>query len=309
MFKNRLRKNRRRWEKWAKRQRVDCYRIYDADIPEYNVAIDRYGDEFVLHEYRAPKKIPAGHAERRLRDAISLTLEEFGVARSALHLRVRKRQQGGKQYERREEEGERREVQENGHRFLVNLDEYLDAGIFLDQRPLRRLIQKEAQGKSFLNLFAYTGSATVYAAKGGATETLTVDLSNTYNSWARSNFDLNRMARHQHRIQRADCLEWLKGNHGKFDRILLAPPSYSRSRAMRGDFDLVRDYLPLIQETVRHLATGGVLYFVHHARGFKLDASALPDLDCVDTSKDTVAPDFVRSPHQSWRISKKRKAH
>jgi 23S rRNA (guanine2445-N2)-methyltransferase / 23S rRNA (guanine2069-N7)-methyltransferase len=306
-FANRVRKNLRRLARWAAREGVSCYRIYDADIPEYAVAVDRYEEHAVVQEHAPPPTVDAAAARRRLRQVVSLLPGLLGVAPEHVHLRVRRRQRGGAQYERRGSGGELVPVREGGHRFLVNFTDYLDTGLFLAGRATRALVGELARGRSFLNLFAYTCAATVYAARGGARATTSVDLSASYLERGRRNLELNGVRGPRHRLERADCLTWLEAARGRYELIFLEPPTFSSSKAMRSSFDVQRDHAALIAGAARLLAPGGVLLFSASARRFALDAAALAGLGLAveDWSRRTLAPDFARRAreHRLYRIA------
>ena len=306
MFANRLRKNFKKLKKWAAKEKIDCYRLYDADLPEYAVAVDIYGDEVHLQEYRAPKQIDERKAAERLRDvqdAVPLVLD---IPPDKIHLKVRQQQKGRQQYEKQSRRGVLKEVQEGNCRFLVNLTDYLDTGLFLDHRKTRQLIQKLAAGTRFLNLFAYTGAATVHALLGGAIATTTVDMSRTYLEWAQKNIVLNHFDPTEEELIQADCLSWIESATGEYDLIFLDPPTFSNSRGMDGTFDIQRDHVDLLKKTTRLLAADGVLIFSNNLRKFNLDFEALSELKIEDISRQTLPPDFERNPriHNCWLIKK-----
>ncbi len=310
MFANRLQKNLRQVGRWAKKNDISCYRLYDADMPEYAVAVDIYGEWVHVQEYQAPDTVDAAMARRRLKEVMAVLPEALSVAPEQVFLKVRRRQSGTSQYRKLQERGQFHEVAEGNCRFLVNFADYLDTGLFLDHRPTRQLVQEMAAGKRFLNLFAYTGSATVHALKGGAASSLTVDMSRTYLDWARRNLELNGFrVDDRHRLLQADCLAWLEQAKGSFDLIFLDPPSFSNSKSMSGTFDVQRDHVVLLRQAVALLAEGGVLLFSNNLRKFKLDREALSDLDIEDLTAATIPKDFARNPriHNCWRI-KVRKA-
>jgi 23S rRNA (guanine2445-N2)-methyltransferase / 23S rRNA (guanine2069-N7)-methyltransferase len=297
-FANRLRKTARHWAKWAAREKLTCYRVYDADLPEYAVAIDRYEDAVHVQEYAPPSTVDPEMAEARLRDVMRVVPEVLGT--SDVFLKVRRRQKRGAQYQKLSSESSERKIQEGGHTFLVNLSDYVDTGLYLDHRRLRARIGAEARGKRFLNLFAYTGTATVYAAKGGALSTVSVDLSNTYLEWARRNFALNGV---NGELVRADVLEWLPAERRRFGLIFMAPPTFSNSKGMEDTLDVQRDHAQLITAAARLLEPGGVLYFSNHFRRFKM--GELPGLTVENITSDTLPKDFARNPriHNAWRIT------
>ena len=303
-FANRLKKNLKKVRPWAEREGVSCYRLYDADIPEFNVAIDLYatdeGDHAVVQEYQRPHKIDPGTAERRLRDVVLLVPELLGVHPDAVHTRTRQRQHGT-QYEKRGD-GRRLEVREAGLRFLVDFDGYLDTGLFLDHRLVRAELARLAERKTLLNLFAYTCSASVHAAAAGA-RTTSVDLSGTYLDWGADVFSLNDIELRDHRLVRADAMRFLeraRDDRATWDVVFLNPPSYSRSKAMDGDFSLERDHPELLEAALSLVAPGGTLLFTTHARDFEL----APHLarEGKDVAARLVPQDFARSPFAAWRF-------
>ena len=315
MFANRLNKNSKHLGKWRKRENIHCYRLYDADIPEYALAVDVYesaeqdGQRWVhVQEYEAPKSIDERKVQRRLDEALQVIREELGIAEEALFLKVRKQQKGTAQYEKLSTTKHFHEVVEGGNRFLVNFEDYLDTGLFLDHRITRGMLSELARGKRFLNLFAYTGSATVHAASGGAIATTTVDMSNTYLEWAKRNMALNNHTGKQHEFIQANCLEWLDTVSGKrqYDLIFLDPPSFSSSKRMQSTFDVQRDHVELLNKTVNLLAGGGILIFSNNLRSFKMNHDALNELIIKNISKATLPKDFERNPkiHNCWKISK-----
>lgn len=306
-FANRLRKNFAHLKKWAAREDIHCWRVYDADLVEYAVAVDLYETAAHVQEYAPPSTIDPARAEERLGDVLALVPEVLGVAAADVYLKQRRRQKPTEQYGRMDRRGKMRTVREGGHRFLVNLSDYLDTGLFLDHRRLRAMIGERARGKSFLNLFAYTGSATVYAAAGGARSSVSVDLSNTYLDWAAENFALNGVSQRAHELVRSDVDKFLAGERRRFDLIFCAPPTFSNSKSAERDFDVQRDHVELIRRCAARLADGGVLLFSNHFRKFKMDAAALPELELSNLSKKTLPIDFQRDPrfHNSWRITRR----
>ena len=306
---NRLAKNLKALRKWREAEGISCYRLYDADLPEYAVAVDCYDGEqlwIVVQEYAAPPSIDPRRARHRLREALGVVAEVLEVPESQVFLRVRQQQKGASQYKRLAETRRFHEVSEGGYRFLVNFEDYLDTGLFLDHRETRRLIGKEAPGRRFLNLFAYTGTATVYAARGGAASTTSVDLSRTYLDWAHRNMELNGIRARDHELIQADCLEWLRAQrrHRQFDLIFLDPPTFSTSKRMAGTLDIQRDHVDLIRSTAALLAPDGLLIFSNNLRRFRMDLEALPELAIEDISAATLPRDFARNPriHNCWRI-------
>lgn len=303
MFANRLQKNLKQLGKWARKEGVQCYRLYDADMPEYAVAVDLYGDWVHVQEYAPPRSIDPEKAQTRLLDALAAIPVALGIASDKVVIKRRERQSGTRQYQRQGTQGNFLEVQEGGVRLLVNLTDYLDTGLFLDHRPLRLRIQREAAGKRFLNLFCYTATATVHAAKGGARTTTSVDLSKTYLDWARRNLSLNGFSDKQ-KLEQGDVMAWLAADRGEYELIFIDPPTFSNSKRVEGVFDVQRDQVQLIDLAMARLAPGGVLYFSNNFRKFELDAGLQTRYQVEDISAATLDPDFARNPkiHRAWRF-------
>ena len=307
-FANRLQKNIKKIEKWAKQQGLDAYRLYDADLPEYNLAVDRYADHIVVQEYAAPKNIDENKARQRLLDAVNATLNVTGIETNKLILKVRQKQKGTNQYEKLANKGEYFYVNEYGAKLWVNLTDYLDTGLFLDHRLTRKMLGEMAQGKDFLNLFAYTGSATVHAALGKAKSTTTVDMSNTYLNWAEQNLLLNDIESKQHKLIQADCLQWLEKCDRQFDLIFVDPPTFSNSKRMEDSWDVQRDHIKLMTNLKRILRPNGTIVFSNNKRGFKMDFAKLEELglSAVEISHKTLPLDFERNKqiHNCWLLQK-----
>ncbi|MFH1569826.1 MAG: bifunctional 23S rRNA (guanine(2069)-N(7))-methyltransferase RlmK/23S rRNA (guanine(2445)-N(2))-methyltransferase RlmL, partial [Gemmatimonadota bacterium] len=309
MFGNRLRKNLRTIGRWARRAGITCYRLYDADMPEYSLAVDLYrGERLWAHvqEYRAPESVDPMRAAVRLQEALVTIPEVLEIPPEQLFFKVRERQRGAAQYQRLGDGGTFCEVAEGPCTFLVNFTDYLDTGLFLDHRPTREVIRRQASGRRFLNLFGYTGTATVCAAAGGALSTTTVDLSSTYLQWARRNLQRNGFSGTRHALVQADCREWLAAPPAEpYDLIFLDPPTFSNSKRMEGSFDVQRDHVELIAGAARLLAPGGVLLFSTNARRFELRTGELEHLACEDITRATIPRDFERNPriHQCWRLT------
>jgi len=309
MFANRLKKNLRHLAKWARKNQLDCYRVYDADLPDYAVAIDIYGDFVHVQEYAPPADIDPLKASERLDEVMQIIPAVLGLNREKVALKLRQKQRGSSQYESQAALRQRFEVRENDLRFWINLTDYLDTGLFLDHRITRQMLAETSRGKAFLNLFAYTGSATVYAAAGGAKSTMTVDMSNTYLGWAKDNMQLNNFVGEQHEFIRADVLAWLNDpatQDLRFDLIFVDPPTFSNSNKMEGVFDIQRDYIDMLYKVAGMLNPGGEIFFSTNRRDFKLDAEALKGLDIKDISKSTLPIDFERNSkiHYCWRMQK-----
>ena len=311
MFANRLRKNLKQLGKWAEREKICCYRLYDADMPEYALAIDLYqGAARWAHvqEYAAPKSIDPGKASERLKEALSAIPGVLGIPVEQIFLKVRQRQKGSAQYERLAERGEFHEVQEDGLKLLVNFTDYLDTGLFLDHRLTRRMLREQAKDKRFLNLFGYTGVATVHAA-AGARATTTVDMSRTYLDWARRNLALNGFEGPQHELIQADVLVWLEEERERrYDLIFLDPPTFSTSKRMQDTLDIQRDHPALIRAAGRLLSPGGTLIFSTNFRRFRLDREGLAEFVVEDISRATLPKDFERNPriHQCFKLTRRR---
>jgi len=306
-FSNRLKKNLKKIGKWARKEKLDCYRVYDADLPDYNVAIDLYLDQVVIQEYAAPKNIAEEKAKRRLTDVIRATIQVLGVNANDVVLKTREKKKGSSQYQKLNQGSASFAVQEYGVKLLVNLHDYLDTGLFLDHKLTRRKLAEMAQGKDFLNLFAYTGSATVHAACGGAKSTTTVDMSKTYLEWAKENLKLNGIVGRQHRFEQADCLQWLESEKGQYDLIFIDPPTFSNSKRMEKTFDVQRDHLDLMKNLKRLLRNDGVIVFSNNKRHFKMDLEGLKSLglSANNISSQTLPLDFQRNKHihNCWVIS------
>ncbi|MEG3112822.1 bifunctional 23S rRNA (guanine(2069)-N(7))-methyltransferase RlmK/23S rRNA (guanine(2445)-N(2))-methyltransferase RlmL [Pantoea sp. T14] len=306
-YANRLRKNLKKLEKWARQEKIESYRIYDADLPDYNVAVDRYADWVIIQEYAPPKTIDPNKARQRLFDVISATLTVLELPADRLILKTRERQKGKAQYQKLSEKGDYFEVQEFNARFWVNLTDYLDTGLFLDHRIARKMLGQMSQGKDFLNLFAYTGTASVHAGLGGARSTTTVDMSRTYLEWAERNLRLNGLTGRQHRLMQADCLSWLNESDENFDLIFIDPPTFSNSKRMEESFDVQRDHMMLMRNLKRLLRRGGTIMFSNNKRGFKMDLEGLKELglQAQDITQKTQSQDFARNRHihNCWLIT------
>ena len=309
-FANRLSKNLKRLEKWAKRENVECYRLYDADLPEYNVAIDRYADYLIIQEYRAPKEINAQKVRRRFLDIVSTVRYMLDLSDDKLVIKVRERQKGRQQYEKLDSKKQSLIVHEGQAKLLVNLQDYLDTGLFLDHRPTRLRIAKMAKGKDFLNLFCYTATASVHAALGGAKSTTSVDMSKTYLAWGEENFAQNGI-KGKHEFIQQDCIKWLQHAHETFDLIFIDPPTFSNSKRMKDIFDVQDDHVELLTSASKRLNDNGEIIFSNNKRGFKLDIDAVKALGFYvkDVSKSSIPEDFKRNSkiHQCWILTKHNK--
>ncbi|WP_028112773.1 bifunctional 23S rRNA (guanine(2069)-N(7))-methyltransferase RlmK/23S rRNA (guanine(2445)-N(2))-methyltransferase RlmL [Ferrimonas kyonanensis] len=306
-FGNRLKKNLKQRTKWLKGEEIDSFRLYDADLPDYNVAVDRYQDWVVVQEYAPPKTVDEAKAKSRLVDIMWQIPQVLDVHPDKIVLKTRQRQKGKSQYQKQKSRSIDLNVMEYGACFKVNLTEYLDTGLFLDHRLARRHIQQHSKGKDFLNLFAYTGSASVHAALGGARSTTTVDMSKTYLAWAEENFELNRIKGRQHQFVQADCLAWLERCNQKYDFIFIDPPTFSNSKRMATTFDIQRDHLRLMTDLKRLLRPGGTILFSNNKRNFKMDLDGLAELGLAaqNISDKTMSPDFARNKHihNAWLVN------
>ncbi|UCB56157.1 MAG: bifunctional 23S rRNA (guanine(2069)-N(7))-methyltransferase RlmK/23S rRNA (guanine(2445)-N(2))-methyltransferase RlmL [Thiotrichales bacterium] len=309
MFRNRLSKNMKHLSRWARKENISCYRVYDADIPQFAIAVDIYQDWVHVQEYKPPKTVDTVKAFVRLNEAVDIIAAVLQVDKHRIVLKTRKRQSGAEQYTRQGDTEESLVVNENDLKFRVNLKDYIDTGLFLDHRLTRRLISKLSTGKSFLNLFAYTGTATVYAVAGGAAASTTVDMSNTYLRWAQDNLKLNHLAGRQHVFIRDDVLQWLQQADAEgrcYQLIFLDPPTFSNSKRMDRTLDIRRDHVELIRQTMALLAEDGVLLFSCNAQGFKLDQEQLQAYPMRDLTGLTTTEDFRRKPgHVCWCLAKK----
>lgn len=305
-FINRIGKNIKHQLKWAKRQQLEAWRIYDKDIPQFPFAIDVYGEHIHLQEYDTGWLMHPEEYRQWLADVCEAVQFVTGFPAQNIHLKQRTRQKGTAQYGKTGTSGEDFIVCEHDRRFWVNLDKYLDTGLFLDHRNTRKKVGDTAAGKRFLNLFSYTGSFTVYAATGGAISSETVDLSNTYLDWAKRNFELNGMDLAAHRIVRADVFQYLDeaAQQGKqFDLMVLDPPSFSNSKKMLDILDIQRDQAKLVDGAMRLLAPQGTLYFSNNLRSFTLDDALAKRYRIKDISRFSVPEDFRnRKIHQCWEI-------
>ena len=316
MLANRLQKNLKQLEKWASKNHISCYRLYDADMPEYAAAIDIYrgqtqpnrAPQLYAHvqEYAAPKSVDEQRAAARFAEIEAAVPYALDIPAAHISYKQRRRNKGSSQYEKLNERptGDLFSVQEGQAKLHINLWQYLDTGLFLDHRPVRLMIADMAKDKRFLNLFCYTATASVHAALGGARYTVSVDMSNTYLNWARKNFALNGLSEARNRLEQADCLKWLESNDQQFDLILLDPPSFSNSKRMEDVLDVQRDHVDMIHNAMRALSEKGTLIFSNNLRSFKLDADALAAYSIEDISARTIDEDFKRNGkiHQCWLI-------
>jgi 23S rRNA (guanine2445-N2)-methyltransferase / 23S rRNA (guanine2069-N7)-methyltransferase len=317
MFANRLRKNYKHLKKWARKNGISCYRVYDADIPQYAVAIDKYENWIHVQEYQAPKTVDKNRAFQRINDVIDVVANILETKQEKVVLKVRKKQEGTAQYQKQDIKDYKVTVRENGLKFIINMYDYIDTGLFLDHRNTRQLIKKLANKRSFLNLFAYTGSVTVYAAAGGASSTTTVDMSNTYLNWAKENLSINGYSdnvytQNKHKFVREDCLKWMQqaiNENQKYQLIFIDPPTFSNSKKMETSLDINRDHTALLSGCLALLADDGLIIFSTNARSFKLDSSIKEDCFISEITVKTTTEDFRRKPmHRCWCLARQEQA-
>ena len=310
MLANRLKKNMTNLKKWSSQHQVECYRVYDADIPEYAFAIDKYADYLVLQEYMPPKSIPEHIAANRRLDVMKVVPQIFGIHQKHMVIKQR-RPQKEEQYQKTDDRNARIVVGEGAAKFYVNLHDYLDTGLFLDHRLLRLQFAKLAENLKFLNLFCYTATASVHAALAGAT-TVNVDMSKTYLQWGMDNFKLNHLSTLKHHFIHSDVLSWLKRPvTEQFDIIYMDTPSFSNSKRMQGTLDIQRDHVYLVQMAMKWLSPNGKLYFSTHLRTFKLDEELLHQFNISNISRNTIDVDFKRDQkiHYCFLIEPKIEQH
>jgi 23S rRNA (guanine2445-N2)-methyltransferase / 23S rRNA (guanine2069-N7)-methyltransferase len=306
-FSNRLVRMAKHWKRWARRQGITCFRLYDRDMPEVPLALDLYEGHLHVAEYVRPHDRTDIEHQVWLTHMIEAAAKSLEVDPKLVAVKRRGRQRGPAQYERQSEEGRRMIVHEGGHQFEVNLSDYLDTGLFLDHRITRGMVQKEAAGKRFLNLFGYTGAFTVYAAAGGAAETTTVDLSSTYSQWAERNLKLNGFAGSHHQVIRSDAMRFLRriipGHGGEFDLAVVDPPTFSNSKNTPNIWDVDRDHVELLNLVLQRLAPGGKIYFSTNFRKFKFRGDEILGARIREISRQTVPPDFRNKRiHRCWTL-------
>lgn len=311
-FRNRLAKNERNLRRWARREGVEALRLYDKDIPEIPLALDRYGDELLMALYERPYEKDEELEEAWLRLMAESAAEALGLEAGAVHHKRRRRQRGDQQYQKLETRGQEKLIHEAGLAFLVNLDDYLDTGLFLDHRITRQMVRSEALGKRVLNLFSYTGSFSVYAAAGGASEVTSVDLSKTYLDWAGRNLEANGFSHRDHPLVHADVLAFLaeaKARKSQWDLIVADPPTFSNSKRTEEDFDVNEAWPSLLEACIAVLSPRGSLYFSSNSRKLRWDAERAAGLQGMkgrswqDISEKTIPPDFRdHRIHRCWHL-------
>ena len=307
MLANRLKKNIKALKKWKTKENITCYRIYDADIPEYSASIDLYEDKFLyIQEYAPPAEIPLQKSERRLKELIYTTQNITGINYKDINVRQKKKQKKGEQYKKRGDEGVFDIVKEGGLSFYVNFHDYLDTGIFLDHRIIRKMIRELSAGKKMLNLFSYTGTASIYATAGSALSTTSVDTNPTYCNWTEKNFLLNKMSLRTNKIIKADCMDFLAKDKELYDIIFIDPPTFSNSKSREDFFDIQVDHPRLIALAAERLNKNGVIIFSSNFKKFKLDDNISKLLFISDITEQTISPDFKRHGYlrHCWIIKK-----
>ena len=310
MFANRLKKNLKHLSRWAKRNNIECYRVYDADLPEFSVAIDIYADWVHVQEYEAPTTVDIRKARQRFTNILDVLPDILGINTNHIAVKTRSKQKGVKQYEKQSDQKHFHVVHENELAFYVNLEDYLDTGLFLDHRDTRKMIRDMSHNKNVLNLFAYTGSVSVCAAAGGAASVTTVDMSNTYLDWAKRNFNLNKLVSDDYHFIKADCIKWLldqSKQQARYDLIFLDPPTFSNSKTMEQSFDVQKDHGFLVHGAMKLLNQDGVLIFSNNYRKFRLDAQLTDHFKIENISQKTLPEDYKRNPkiHHCWLITHK----
>jgi len=307
-FANRLQKVSRHLNKWARRQQITCYRIYDQDIPEFPFCIDRYEEMLHIAEYRTQHRMGEEEHADWLQQCMQVVSAVLETPPDHIFLKERRRlARRTEQYEKVAQESRTFIVREQGLRFRVNLTDYLDTGLFLDHRPLRRIFREEAGGKHVLNLFSYTGAFSVYAAAGAAASVTTVDLSNTYLQWARENMELNGLLdESKHLFIQGDVMDFLKKDNGeKYDLVFADPPAFSNSKKMKGTWDTQRDHPAMLFHVLRLVKPGGIVYFSNNLRDFVPRFEKLAAASVRDISLQTIPEDFRNKKiHHCYRIVK-----
>jgi 23S rRNA (cytosine1962-C5)-methyltransferase len=304
IIKNRLEKNYKHKSKWARREKIEAYRLYDRDIPEFPYIVDLYNDQVVIYE-KTDEIIDQDklHHFDYLLEALNDMLK---ISEDKVILKSRYRQSKEKKYEKLDSENSFITVAEKEAKFLVNLHDYLDTGLFLDHRPLRQIIFKESKGKKVLNLFSYTGSISVFAALGGATSVTSVDMSSNYQDWARKNFLANNISLREHNFIIESALDYLPKAQHKFDLIILDPPTFSNSKKMDDDFEVEEDQIEIVSECMRLLNPNGTLYFSNNKRKFKLDESLKEKYNIINITEKTIPMDFHdQKIHHCFKITHK----
>ena len=308
LFTNRLKKRARHLRRWPTRRGITCFRIYERDIPEIPLVVDRYEDAVHITEYERPHERSLSRHSAWLQLMKTTAAKTLGVPVQQVFLKKRQKRRQGDQYEKIGDQKKMRTVSEGELKFLVNLSDYVDTGLFLDHRVTRSMVRDQAEGKSVLNLFAYTGSFTVYAADGGATATMTVDLSKNYLSWAQENLKLNGLDGPQHRFVAGDSIEFLlkavKDPKQRFDLVVVDPPTFSNSKRTEDDWDVQEQHVEMLDLVSQVLNPSGVVYFSTNFRKFKPRLAELSQFESIEISSKTVPEDFRnRKIHRCWKMT------
>ena len=305
-FVNCIRKNYKHIKKFAKRTHTDCFRIYDKEVAHYPLAIDFYAGRFCVH-YFSPYKDSDELRQELVDETEKALFQLFKATSDKIFWRTRVKAKLTRQYEKVGVQGKFFTAIEYGVKFRINLEDYLDTGLFLDHREARHLVADLSEGKRLLNLFAYTCSFSVHAAKCGAIYTKSVDMSNTYTDWGRENFLLNDLSLENNEVVRADCLKFLDQeirSGTKYDLIVIDPPTISRSKKMDQLFDIQVDYITLISKALKLLLKGGIIFFSTNSRKFVLDESLFEGCKFIEVTSKTLPIDFHdKKIHRAWKIS------
>lgn len=307
-FANRLKKNLKNLKKWIESESLEAYRIYDADLPNYNAAIDVYAGYAVVQEYAPPKTVSPKTAHERLLDIMQVTRSVLDIPGDRVIVKRREKQKGDEQYRKLDDLNHTVTVHEYGAKYIVNLYDYLDTGLFCDHRLVRKYIRMNSRDRDFLNLFAYTGTATVQAALGGARTTTTVDMSRTYLNWAKENLRINNFTdRRKYLFEQADCLKWISECTAQFDLIFVDPPTFSNSKRMDTTFDVERDHVQLLSSLKELLRPGGSIIFSNNRKNFRFDYDKIGELGFTvrDLSAETLSKDYVKAKalHNCWLLT------
>jgi len=295
MFRNRLTKVFRHLSKQAGRQQISCYRVYDHDLPEFPICIEKYEDWLYVAEYRRNHHMQEEEHEQWLDECRVIISDIIGIPVSRIILRTRQRKTNRQdQYQKLDDEQAYMVANEQGLKFNINLTDYLDTGLFLDHRITRAMVRAQSAGKKILNLFCYTGSFSVYAAAGGAAEVVSVDLSKTYLKWATENMTLNGLydpAKHSYVHE--DVKQWLGTlPNGYFDLVIMDPPTFSNSKRMEDFLDIQRDHPLLINDALQAMKPGALMYFSTNFSRFQINTEELKDCQVKDITKATTPFDF-----------------
>ena len=305
LFESRLRKRARHLRRWPTARGITCYRLYERDIPEIPLVVDRYEDALHMTEYERPHDRDLGQHAAWLALMQKTAARVLDVPIHRVALKSRQRLKEKQQYEKQADRQQLDQVHEGGLKFLVNLTDYVDTGLFLDHRETRAMVRRESAGRRMLNLFGYTGSFSVYAAAGGAESTMTVDASQNYLDWAAKNMALNELAGPQHTFVRQDSLVFVEQLPAEplFDLAVVDPPTFSNSKRANVDWDVQRDHVRLLGAVIARMSAGGVIYFSTNFRRFRFDQESIGGVTFREISRQTVPADFRNQRiHRCWRL-------